>query len=139
VSHSNTTQDDQYQSYELNVSHCVDESAICAEVALLAQSDLSIKITLVGNIDIDIIPDTKNITNCCRESFFALELVDHTSLLESVFVREMAQENTVRGVVVKRLLELSKATTNAAQLRIYELTLRELLARFEVMQGGDYS
>lgn len=133
MSHSNNTQDDQYQPYALNVSHCVDEAAICAEVDRLAQPDLSMEIRLVGAVDI--VLNVKNITNNCRESFFALKVIDHTSLLGSLFVRELAQENTVQGIVVKRLLDMSSATTDEHQLRIYELTLRELLVRFEVMQG----
>lgn len=136
MSHSHRDPCDQYQVCELNVSHCVDEAAFCVEVNLLSQPDLSVRITLVGAVDI--IPDLAAITNRCRENFCSLELIDHTRLLGSAFVREMAQENTVHGIVLKRLLERSSATTDDHQLCIYEQTLRELLARFAVLQG-DYS
>jgi hypothetical protein len=133
VNQSNIKQCDKYQAYELNVSQYADEPEICAAIDLLAQDDLAIRITLVGGVEIAL--DIGNITKCCQESFLSLQLVDNTELLGSALVQEMAQENTVHGIVVKRLLELSRSTTDEHQLRIYDLTLRELLSRFEMMQG----
>jgi len=133
VNQSNIKQCDKYQAYELNVSQYADEPEICAAIDLLAQDDLAIRITLVGGVEIAL--DIENITKCCQESFLSLQLVDNTELLGSALVQEMAQENTVHGIVVKRLLELSRSTTDEHQLRIYDLTLRELLSRFEMMQG----
>ncbi|MDY0190386.1 MAG: hypothetical protein RBR22_06600 [Desulfuromonas sp.] len=133
MNQSNIKQCDKYQAYELNVSQYADEPEICAAIDLLAQDDLAIRITLVGGVEIAL--DIENITKCCQESFLSLQLVDNTELLGSALVQEMAQENTVHGIVVKRLLELSRSTTDEHQLRIYDLTLRELLSRFEMMQG----
>lgn len=133
MNQSNIKQCDKYQAYELNVSQYADEPEICAAIDLLAQDDLAIRITLVGGVEIAL--DIGNITKCCQESFLSLQLVDNTELLGSALVQEMAQENTVHGIVVKRLLELSRSTTDEHQLRIYDLTLRELLSRFEMMQG----
>jgi len=117
----------------LDITHCTDETEVCAALSQFSHPELFCEVTLVG--DVDLVPDTRNIVTRCREGFRDLIVVDHTRMLKSGFVKEMARENTVHGIVVRRLLELSAATGDEHKLHIYELTLRELLARFEMMQG----
>ena len=61
---------------------------------------------------------------------------DGSRLLDSSYVKGLMEENTVRGVLVKRLAALDADCHDERQRRIYDLALRDLLHRFADFGGG---
>jgi hypothetical protein len=111
----------------------VDCNQICAEILKLAQPDLSVRVELYGVIEFYLNLD--DIYSRCQDKFAGISVKDHSQLLQSNYLNNMAQENTVRGIMARLLQELAEKATEKRQLRIYELALRELLARFANLSG----
>lgn len=126
-------QNQQWESHAIDISKCVDNAQICAEILRLAHSGLSLQVMLEGVPET--IPDIEEISEQCVASFYDLLVIDNCRLFDSDYVRNMAQENTVSAMATKRLLALNAQTDDEHQQRIYELALRELLLRFDIMQG----
>ncbi len=117
----------------IDVSAMVDSAAICAAVSACADQSARVLVELYGSIERPLC--LRSIVDCCRERFSYLEICDCTSLLGSNYVRVLAQENTVRGLLVKKLLHLCAESSDREQCVIYELALRELLLRFAEVDG----
>lgn len=117
----------------LDISDFFDDKQICAAVIALAQENLVLQVELVGEIEYPLA--LHRIANQCQNSFTYLDLVDHTSLLNSSYLKAMAKENTVRGKLAKSFIAKSQNTADPDQLRIFELALRDLLFRFNAVQG----
>lgn len=119
----------------IDISECFDERDICAAVVALAQEDLVLQVELVGQIEYPLTPS--RIVSQCHNMFTYLNIVDHTSLLNSRYLKSMAKENTVRGKLAQAFITMNTSTDDVDQQRIYELALRDLLHRFNAVQGGN--
>jgi len=117
----------------IDISGCSDEKDICAAVVALAQEDLVLQVELVGPIEYPL--TLSRIVSQCRNMFTYLDIVDHTSLLNSRYVKSMAKENTVRGKLAQIFMAKNQSTNDVDQQRIYELALRDILQRFNAVQG----
>ena len=129
----NNCQHETPQVVSIDVTTMVDCKQICAEILKHARPDLSVRVELYGVIEFHLSLD--DIYSRCRDKFAGISVEDHCQLLQSNYLNNMAQENTVRGIMARRLQELAEKATDERQLRIYELALRELLARFAKLNG----
>ncbi|OEU73877.1 MAG: hypothetical protein BA874_03570 [Desulfuromonadales bacterium C00003068] len=117
----------------IDISECCDERDICAAVVALAQEDLVVQVELVGQIEYPLTPS--RIVSQCHNMFTYLDIVDHTSLINSRYLKSMAKENTVRGKLAQAFITMNTSTNDVDQRRIYELALRDLLHRFNAVQA----
>ncbi len=121
------------KSYTIDVTDGIALGGICTQIISFADSTLAVNVKLVGKIDYLLC--TKTITAKCLDNFSSLTVIDSTELLSSNFVANLVAENTVKGIFVKKLVQMAAQTTDVDQRCIYELALRELLLRFNAMQG----
>lgn len=117
----------------IDISEYFDERDICAAVVALAQEGLVLQVELIGHIEYPL--TLSRIVSQCQNMFTYLDIVDHTSLLNSRYLKSMAKENTVRGKLAQRFIAMNASTNDVDQQRIYELALRDLLHRFNAVQG----
>lgn len=118
---------------QIDVGDLADGAAVCAAITACAASTDALQVELYGSVERPLCLAT--IAECCREHFRYLEITDRTSLLASDYVRTLARENTVRGLMVKKLLRLCADCRHDEDRVIYELALRELLLRFAEVNG----
>lgn len=119
----------------IDISEYSDERDICAAVVALAQEDLVLQVELLGHIEYPL--TLSRIVGQCQNMFTYLDIIDHTSLLNSRYLKSMAKENTVRGKLAQAFITMNISTNDVDQQRIYELALRDLLHRFNAVQGGN--
>lgn len=112
----------------LDATDCGDERAVCNAITDLANTDCVLQIELIGQIEQPL--SLHRILDQCQNRFTHLDIIDHTSLLYSRYLRSLTKENTVRGKLAQTFIALCEACDDVDQLRIYELALRDLLQRF---------
>lgn len=115
----------------LDVTDCVDERGVSTEIAQLGNKDLVLQVVLVGAIEYPL--SINRLLDQCQNMFAYLEIIDHTSLLNSRYILSMSKENTVRGKLAQAFITLNENINDSDQSRIYELALRDLLQRFNAV------
>lgn len=118
-----------FQQQELNLGDLEGSDALNEAMAHWADPRLALQLTLVGTVEH--LFDCSALQRQLAKFFCYLELKDGTSFLQSCFVQQLAEEDTVRGILCRRLIELAAADEH--QRTIYELALRELLQRFNLI------
>jgi DNA repair protein SbcD/Mre11 len=111
----------------LDLSGCETADAAARAISARGKPDLLLRLTLTGQVETAL--DTKELLERCRDRFFHLELRDDTKLLGSALIDRMAEEETVRGLLVRRARRLLDRTPSEQQPMIEE-AFRELLLRF---------
>jgi DNA repair exonuclease SbcCD nuclease subunit len=99
-----------------------------------AGANLLLRLTLTGQVEIPL--DAEQLRRQCEDAFFALQLTDQTRLLDSRFAVRVAQESTVRGLLVRRARELRDRVA-PDQHSLVEEGLREVLVRCRRLDGED--
>lgn len=122
-----------FDHVRIDISNGVNEKELCSTLAGLAHEDLVLQVELVGDIEYPL--TLSRVVNQCKNMFTYLEIVDHTSLINSRYVKTMAKENTVRGKLAQAFITMNTSTDDVDQQRIYELALRDLLCRFNEVRG----
>lgn len=120
-----------FERVTLDITECGDERSVYTEIAQLAKENLVLQVELVGAIEYPL--SLHRILDQCQNLFTYLEIIDHTSLLNSRYLQSMAKENTVRGKLAQSFIVLNENNSDVDQLRIYELALRDLLQRFNAI------
>lgn len=115
----------------LDVTNCGDERGVCTAITALAQAELVLQVELVGHIEYPL--SLHRVVEQCQNMFTYLDIIDHTSLLNSRYLQTMAKESTVRGKLAQAFITLTENNDDVDQLRIYELALRDLLQRFNAV------
>jgi DNA repair exonuclease SbcCD nuclease subunit len=118
----------------LDLSGCSDEQEAAEMIAKLADRDLLLRLTLTGMVEAPF--DLGRLQGLTTHHFFYLELHDRTRLFDSAFARRIEDENTVRGLFVRRAREcMAKATETEGD--VVEQAFREVLVRFHAFGGGE--
>ncbi|PLX95865.1 MAG: hypothetical protein C0620_03420 [Desulfuromonas sp.] len=97
-----------------------------------ASDELALQLKLHG--DIEELFDVEAIAQRHRDEFVFLTMVDETHFLNSDYMTQMAQEETVRGILCRRLVEMA-VDAGENQRAVYERAVRELLHRFHAVAG----
>lgn len=117
------------EEVRLDLSGCNSLGEVSRKIAALAAPDLLLRLTLHGIVEAPLA--LERLAAECRGLFFHLELVDATQLCDSDLARRLADEETVRGLFVRRLrteIEVAEGDRRA----VLELALREALVRFRL-------
>lgn len=118
----------------LDLSGCSGEQEAADMIAKLADKDLLLRLTLSGMVEAPL--DLNRLQGLTAHHFFYLELHDRTRLFDSAFARRIEDENTVRGLFVRRAREcMAKATETEGD--VVEQAFREVLVRFHAFGGGE--
>lgn len=124
------TQSVRFERYELDISSVTNGAELNQRLLEFADRNLALAVKLIGTIEE--LYDWELLKHECSAAFAYLELADATSFIESRYVQQMAEEDTVRGIVCRRMVELA-AVGGENQREIYEMALRELLKRFKIV------
>lgn len=118
---------------ELDLTGIATGEGAIAEIRHLADPDLILRLRLTGTIETPLAPAA--LLEACRNDFFWLELIDRTRLFDSAYAKRIEQEETVRGLFVRRMRR-TIAESPPERRPIVEEAFREVLARFLAV-GGD--
>ncbi len=118
----------------LDLSGCADLDEAVAAVNALGNDDLIMRLSLSGIVEAPI--DLHALHSRCRGSFYHLEFDDRTRLFDSTFVRRIEDEETVRGVFVRRCRQRMQEVP-AEKRGVIEEAFREVLVRFKACEGGE--
>ncbi|MCD6527339.1 MAG: hypothetical protein J7K75_10150 [Desulfuromonas sp.] len=119
-----------FQRQELDVTGVDTATELSCLLLDRANRELALDVKLTGTIEE--LHDWVLLQKQCAAEFFLLELTDSTSFLNSRYVQQMAEEDTVRGILCRRMTELAAAGGDS-HCGVYEMALRELLQRFNVV------
>ena len=111
----------------LDLTGMSSEDEITAAVQGFADPNRIMRLTLTGVLETPI--ETERLQQRCEEEFFHLELRDKTDLFDSALVRELEEEDTVRGLFVRRVHHLLQKVA-PEETPVLEEALREVLVRF---------
>ncbi|WP_321531098.1 metallophosphoesterase [uncultured Desulfuromonas sp.] len=95
-----------------------------------AQRDVALRVRLVGAIE-ELFDPVKVVARH-QERFALLACDDETRFLASETLTRLAEEETVRGILCRRFIELA-VEASESQRSVYEQALRELLHRFHAV------
>jgi DNA repair protein SbcD/Mre11 len=121
------------QESALDLSGCEDALMAAEAIAALSDSNLLLRLTLTGIVESPL--DLRALRERCRDGFFHLEFEDRTRLFDSDFARRIENEETVRGLFVRRARSLMEEKA-PEQRDIVEEAFREVLVRFNAFGGG---
>ncbi|BCA79831.1 DNA repair exonuclease [Desulfuromonas sp. AOP6] len=111
----------------LDITGMDNEDEIAEAARRLADPNLILRLTLTGVLERPF--EIDQLRERCENDFFNLELRDETDLFESALVREIGEEDTVRGLFVRRVRQLLEKVA-PEETPILEEALREVLVRF---------
>ncbi|WP_429885827.1 metallophosphoesterase family protein [Geoalkalibacter halelectricus] len=117
----------------LDLGGCPGEAEAAAAIAALGNPDLLLRLTLTGVVEAPL--DLVRLQALLGGQFFHLDLIDRTGLYDSRFARRIEDEQTVRGLFVRRARERIGAA-DAEERLILEEAFREVLVRFRAFGGG---
>jgi DNA repair exonuclease SbcCD nuclease subunit len=118
----------------LDLSGCDTEEAAVGAIRALGRPDLLLRLALGGIVEAPL--DLAALKARCEGEFFYLELEDRTRLFDSEFARRIEQEETIRGVFVRRIRQLMDESP-AGERAVVEEAFREVLVRFNAFSGRD--
>lgn len=119
-----------FDRQELDISTVTNSLDLNQRLLALGDGNLALAVKLIGTIEE--LYDRELLNQECSVAFAYLDLTDATSFIDSRYVQQMAEEDTVRGIVCRRIVELA-AVGSESQREIYEMALRELLQRFKIV------
>jgi len=92
----------------------------------LADENLLLRLELIGQVDAPL--DTEAICALFDEDFFYLELLDKTEFFDGALVRQLAREETIAGICVRRFQQLLvEQPENREKI---ERAMKEVVLRF---------
>lgn len=118
----------------LDLAGCGDLEDAVSAIRALGHPELLLRLILTGIVEAPI--DLAVLHARCGGEFFHLQLQDQTRLFDSDFARRIEQEETVRGVFVRRARRLMEEVSPERQPLVEE-AFREVLVRFRVFGGAD--
>lgn len=118
----------------LDISGCEDEGRAMEAIAAMADENLLLRLSLHGIVEGPL--DLASLHARCMEGFFHLEFVDRTRLFDSDFARRIEDEETVRGLFVRRARQLMQEVSPERRETVEE-AFREVLVRFRAFGGGE--
>lgn len=118
----------------LDLSGCPGEAEAAAAIAALSAPDLLLRLTLTGVVEAPL--DLARLRAFLEERFFHLDLIDRTAIFDSHFARRIEEEETVRGLFVRRARRRMAAAATAER-EVLEEAFREVLVRFRAFGGGE--
>ncbi len=102
---------------------------IASECKMRARPDAMVRIVLSGVPSFNV--DPERLRASLMEHFFWVEIEDESSFLESDDIMRFAEEPTIRGCFVRRLLDRLEGSTSEREKEVLRLALRKGLAAFE--------
>lgn len=117
----------------LDLSGCEDPASAAEAICALGNPDLLLRLTLSGIVEAPI--DLAALQGRCGSDFFHLQFRDRTRLFDSDYARRIEQEETVRGVFVRRARRLMEEASEERKPLVEE-AFREVLVRFRAFGGG---
>jgi DNA repair exonuclease SbcCD nuclease subunit len=118
----------------LALDGCDDQEEAGRRILDDASANLLLRLTLTGQVEIPL--DAEQLRRQCEDAFFTLQLTDQTRLLDSRFAARVAQESTVRGLLVRRARALRDRVA-PDQHSLVEEGLREVLVRCRRLSGEE--
>lgn len=101
------------------------------KLAGLADENLLLRVELTGPLDVPI--DIADLQARHGDGFFYLELQDKTQIFEGSFVRQLAQEETIAGLCMRRFQEL--LVDQPDNREVIEAAMKEVVLRFRAEPG----
>ncbi len=117
----------------VDLAGCEDAGQAAAAIVALGRNDLLLRLALTGIVEAPI--DLAALHARCRDAFFHLEFDDRTRLFDSSFAARIGDEETVRGLFVRRARQLLEEVP-AAERPLVEEAFREVLVRFRAFGRG---
>lgn len=100
-------------------------------LASLADPNLLLRLELVGRVDEPL--DIAVLTELFAEAFFYLEFQDQTRFVEGALVRQLAREETIAGICIRRFQQMIEAEPDNRD--ILESAMKEIVLRFRSEAG----
>lgn len=122
------------QDKTLDLGGCATEEDAARLIAALASDNVLLRLTLTGIVEAPL--DLSRLQALLSDHFFHLELHDRTGLYDSRFARRIEEEETVRGLFVRRFRERIHHA-DSAERDLLEEAFREVLVRFHAFGGGE--
>ena len=116
------------QEKQLDLTGISDRQTVREAILTLADSNTLLRLTLAGILEFPLDMELLQAQVC--DSFFHIEMIDHTSLFDSHFAGRIADEETVRGCFVRRVQRLM-AGAAPDEKNLLEQAFREVLMRFK--------
>jgi hypothetical protein len=110
-----------------------EEGELLALVRQALEPRAAVQVTLTGPVEQPL--ELAALREAAGGDCFFLELVDRTCLAASRLVQRLAEEDTVRGLCLRRFLERFGAA-GEGEGELLEGALREILCRLQVFPGG---
>ncbi|MBN2428991.1 MAG: DNA repair exonuclease [Deltaproteobacteria bacterium] len=121
------------QEQRLDLTGISDRQTVREAILSFADSNTLLRLTLEGILEFPLDMDLLQAQVC--DSFFHIEMIDHTSLFDSHFAGRIADEETVRGCFVRRVQKLM-AGASPDEKNLLEQAFREVLMRFKANGKG---
>ena len=114
---------------DVDISTKESHEEIVSECKMRAQPDAMARIALRGVPSFDV--ESARLRASLQEHFFWVELEDESSFFESGDIARFAEEPTIRGYFVRKLLDRLEDSTSERAKEVLRLALRKGLAAFE--------
>jgi DNA repair exonuclease SbcCD nuclease subunit len=116
---------------DLGETAAASDAAIAERVLEQRSDTLLVRVRLTGPAEF--VPDTDKIQERLAGAFFYVEVVDETRLIDGAFVKSLRDEQTIRGLFVRKMLERAESAEARAR-DTAGLALK--LGLDEFMRGG---
>jgi len=116
----------------IDLGACGGQEGVVGAIDDLASPDLLLRLSLTGIVETPI--ETERLLERCRDGFFHLEIRDRTRMFDSRFVQQIEEEETVRGVFVRKVREFMEQIPSNEREEV-EAAFREVLVRFQSFGG----
>jgi exonuclease SbcD len=116
-----------------DLSGCEDFRQVAEAIRTEGSADLLLRLILTGIVEAPL--DLEALHAGCSGEFFHLEFQDETRLFDSDFARRIEQEETVRGLFVRRAREAMEQMSSERR-SLAEEAFREVLVRFRMFGEG---
>jgi len=100
-------------------------------IAGLADENLLLRIELTGSVDAPF--DLRDILAACSDSFFYLDILDRTRFQDGALLRQLAREETIVGMCVRRFQEMLQDDPDNRET--IESAMKEVVLRFHSDSG----
>ncbi len=121
-----------HQVIQVDISQFADMEELAASIVSLADPELLLQVELQGAAHF--LLDAEALSGRLARYFYHLELVDATVHLAAGLQERWAQEQTIRGLFVRRMQEQAQRASTERENKVADLALRRGLAAF--LQGA---
>lgn len=121
-------------SIDLTSAGVASDSELADSIEKQADPDGIVRVVLMGAADF--IPEKSEIESGLTDRFFYLEIVDETTICSSDRIETFKNENTVRGMFTRKMIEKIEQSSGA-DLTAAELALRLGIEQFLRMSDED--